>query len=168
MFSAPDSARVSREMMNLVIERDPADHIYRNCLAAIMAAFLMIGLSSCAALSLHQFTQPARDWQARSGQLLYRTPKTTLIGEVLVRFSKNGDFELTFSKGPGLTLLTLRQDATSAEIRGALARGGWAGQVAKAPPKLRGWLALRDQLVRAQDQQMIRYVAGPQTFVFRF
>ena len=27
---------------------------------------------------------------------MYRTPKTTLIGDVLVRFSKRGDFELTF------------------------------------------------------------------------
>ena len=42
-----------------------------------------------------------REWQARSGQLLYRNARTTLIGDVLVRFSKSGDFELTFSKGPG-------------------------------------------------------------------
>jgi hypothetical protein len=140
----------------------------RFCLCAGAAVSLAIGLSSCAVPSNHQFTAPARDWQARSGQLLYRTPKTTLIGEVLVRFSKNGDFELTFSKGPGVTLLTLRQDKTSAEIRGALAGGGWAGGVAQAPPKLRGWLALRDRLIHAQDQHMVRYVAGAETFVFRF
>jgi hypothetical protein len=42
---------------------------------------------------------------------MYRTPNTTLIGDVLVRFSKSGDFELTVSKGPGVTLLSLRQDA---------------------------------------------------------
>ena len=151
--------------MTIELENAAIKRIHRTCFGAVMALFFLGG---CAVLSNHQFTAPARDWQARNGQLLYRNAKTTLIGEVLVRFSKNGDFELTFSKGPGVTLLTLRQDATSAEIRGALARNGWAGEVAHAPPKLRGGLALRDQLQKAQDQQMVRYTSGTQTFVFRF
>ena len=49
---------------------------------------------------------------------MYRAPNTTLVGEALVRFSKTGDFELTVSKGPGITLLSLRQDATFAEVKG--------------------------------------------------
>ena len=65
---------------------------------------------------------------------MYRTPNTTLIGEALVRFSKTGDFELTVSKGPGITLLSLRQDATFAEVKGGLARQGWSGPVGQAPP----------------------------------
>ena len=124
-------------------------------------------LASCA-ISLHEFAGPARDWQARNGQLLYRTAKTTLIGEVLVRFSKTGGFELTFSKGPGVTLLTLEQDATFAQIKGALARGGWSGATATAPHRLLGWLGLRDELMRSQDKQLVRYVSGPETFIFRF
>jgi hypothetical protein len=129
---------------------------------------MILILSSCAMSSHHQFAQPSQDWQARSGQLLYRTAKTTLIGEVFVRFSKNGDFELTFSKGPGVTLLLIRQDASFAEVRGALAGPGWSGPANQAPKKLRPWLGLRDQLSRSQDRQSVRYVAGPESFLFRF
>ena len=47
---------------------------------------------------------------------MYRNTTTTVIGEVVVRSSENGDLELTFSKGPGVTLLTLRQDAKFAQV----------------------------------------------------
>lgn len=129
---------------------------------------MILILSSCAMISRHQFAQPSQDWQARSGQLLYRTAKTTLIGEVFVRFSKNGGFELTFSKGPGVTLLLIRQDAAFAEVRGALAGPGWSGPANQAPKRLRPWLGLRDQLIRSQNRQSVRYVAGPESFLFRF
>src|SRR5215212_1464884 len=94
---------------------------------------------SCATNSRHEFSDPARGWQSKSGQLMYRTPNATLIGEALVRFSKTGDFELTVSKGPGITLLSVRQDATFAQVKGGLARQGWSGPLANAPPQLRGW-----------------------------
>jgi hypothetical protein len=54
-------------------------------------------LTSCATMSRHQFAEPTGDWQARGGQLLYRGPKTTLIGDVFVRFSKNGELETQIS-----------------------------------------------------------------------
>jgi hypothetical protein len=98
---------------------------------------------------------------------MYRTPKTTLIGDVLVRFSKRGDFELTFSKGPGVTLLNLRQDAGFAEVKGPFAEGSWSGAVEQAPKPLRGWLGLRDKLIYSQDRS-VRYTAGNETFLFRF
>ncbi len=91
---------------------------------------------------------------------MYRTPNTTLIGEALVRFSKTGDFELTVSKGPGIALLSLRQDATFAEVKGGLARQGWSGPVGQAPPQLRGWLGLRDQFLHAPDRKTLRYALG--------
>jgi hypothetical protein len=72
------------------------------------------------------------------------------------------------SKGPGITLLSLRQDATFAEVKGAFARQGWSGPVAQAPPQLHGWLGLRDQFIRAPDRKIVRYAAGNETFVFRF
>ena len=137
-------------------------------LNAVLIALAIVDLTACATTSTHQFVEPARDWQVRSGQLLYRTQKTTLIGEVLVRSSKSGDFELTFSKGPGVTLLILRQDATFAEVKGPLARQGWSGPIDRAPPQLRGWLSLRDKLLHARDRQPIRHVAGPETFLLRF
>ena len=71
---------------------------------------------------------------------MYRTAKTTLIGEALVRFSKTGDFELTVSKGPGITLLSLRQDAGFAEFNANFTGQRWSGPTAQAPSQLRGWL----------------------------
>ena len=135
---------------------------------ALVIALAIVDLTSCATTSPHQFAEPAGDWQMRNGQLLYRNAKTTLIGEVLIRYSKNGDFELTFSKGAGVTLLALRQDSSFAEIKGPVVRGGWSGQVEQAPQRLRGWLNLRDKLIRAQDRHAVRYATGTETFLFRF
>ncbi len=125
-------------------------------------------VTSCTTISSHEFSQPNAGWETKTGQLMYRSPRTTLIGDALVRFSKTGDFELTVSKGPGITLLSIRQDATFAEVKGAFARQGWSGLVAQAPAQLRGWLGLRDQFVRARDQKTLRYVSGNETFLFRF
>jgi hypothetical protein len=134
----------------------------------VLLAVTLACLIGCATISRHEFSEPAAGWQTKSGQLMYRTPKTTLIGDALVRFSNSGDFELTVSKGPGITLLSLRQDATFAEVKGAFARQGWSGPVADAPPQLRGWLGLRDEFLRAPDQKTVRHVSGDESFLFRF
>ena len=125
-------------------------------------------LTSCASVSQHQFAEPAAGWQTKTGQLMYRTPKATLIGEAIVRFSNTGDFELTVSKGPGITLLSLRQDADFAEFNANFTDQRWSGPTAHAPPQLRGWLGLRDQFLRAPNQKTLRYVTGSETFLFRF
>jgi hypothetical protein len=133
----------------------------------VLFAATLFHLAGCATTPRHQFAEPAGNWQTKSGQLMYRTAKTTLIGDVLVRFSKSGDFELTFSKGPGVTLLSLRQDASFAEVKGPFAGGRWSGAVEQAPKPLRAWLGLRDKLIHSQDQS-VRYTTGKETFVFRF
>ena len=125
-------------------------------------------LTSCASVSHHQFSEPAAGWQTKTGQLMYRTAKATLIGEAIVRLSKTGDFELTVSKGPGITLLSLRQDAAFAEFNASFTGQRWSGPTASAPPQLRGWLGLRDQFLRAPNQKTLRYVSGSETFLFRF
>ena len=99
---------------------------------------------------------------------MYRNAKTTLIGDVVVRFSQDGDFELTFSKGPGVNLLVIRQDATFVEVKGPLARQGWSGPVDHVPPQLRGWLGLREKLIQAMDRQSVRHTSGAETFLLRF
>src|SRR5437763_13037165 len=98
--------------------------------------------------------------------------------DVLVRFAKAGYFEITFSKGPRVTLLALRQDSTSAEIKGPLAGRGWSGPIDAAPQQLRGWLELRDKILDAlaaaspsgggSDRHQVRHVSGSETFLFRF
>jgi hypothetical protein len=125
-------------------------------------------LTSCASVSRHQFSEPAAGWQTKSGQLMYRTAKATLIGEALVRFSNTGDFELTVSKGPGITLLSLRQDTGFAEFNSSFAGKHWSGPTAQAPQQLRGWLGLRDQFLRAPNQKTLRYTSDGETFLFRF
>jgi hypothetical protein len=137
----------------------------RPYLVFIVVAFC---LTSCASVSRHQFSEPAAGWHTRSGQLMYRTAKATLIGEALVRSSSTGDFELTVSKGPGITLLSLRQDATFAEFNASFTNQRWSGPTSSAPPQLRGWLGLRDQFLRAPNQKTLRYVSGSETFLFRF
>src|SRR6266513_218913 len=141
---------------------------------AVATAFIVIlwiaslCVTSCATVSSHEFSQPGPDWQTKTGQLMYRSPNANLIGEAIVGFSRTGDFQFSVSKGPGITLLSLRQDAIFAEVKGAFAHQGWSGPVEKAPPQLRGWLGLRDQFVHAPNQKTLRYVSGNETFLFRF
>src|SRR6266496_155723 len=139
--------------------------VRRLCLFRFPAIALFC-VTSCATISHHSFYGPTANWQTKSGQLMYRTDQTTLMGDVLVRFSKSGDFELLLSKGP-VPLLTLRQDASFAEVKGPFAKGGWSGPVEQAPKPLRAWLGLRDKLIHSQDRS-VRYTAGNETFMFRF
>jgi|SRR5436190_4711946 len=140
-------------------------HVFSKFLILICA--ICLGLTSCETIR-HHFLEPSKDWQVRNGQLLYHGRKTSLIGEVLVRFSKTGDFELTFTKGPGIALLELRQDATFASVKGPLARGGWSGPAAQAPTRLRGWLQLRELLMASGDKTSVRHAFDGETFTFRF
>ena len=127
-------------------------------------------LASCqtAPRSSHQFTEPAGGWQTKSGQLSFTDKQTSLIGEFLVRSSKTGDFELTFTKAGGITLLSMRQDMTHGKVEGPLARRGWAGPLTEAPARLRGWFELRDKIAKAPSGAMIRHDSGEQTFTLRF
>ena len=140
----------------------------QRAVAASLLVITAVCLTSCAFISQHQFAEPAAGWQTKTGQLMYRAPKATLIGEAIVRFSNTGDFELTVSKGPGITLLSLRQDAGFAEFNASFTDQRWSGPTAHAPPQLRGWLGLRDQFLRPPNQKTLRYVTGSETFLFRF
>lgn len=146
---------------------DWAIEVNRLYLIAILAIACFC-LTNCASVSHHQFPEPAAGWQTKTGQLMYRTTKATLIGDAIVRFSKSGDFELTVSKGPGITLLSLRQDAGFAEINASFTGQHWSGPTASAPLQLHGWLGLRDQFLRAANQKTLRYATGSETFLFRF
>ena len=129
--------------------------------------FAFLSLTSCQTLR-HQFLEPTPDWQAKIGQLQYRGPRTSLIGEVLVRYSTADDFELTFSKGPGVNLLTVRQDDKFVRVSGPLARGSWSGPPNDAPARLRGWVSLREILTHAQSEPLVRQTVGPDSFTFAF
>ncbi len=144
----------------------PGGSVNRFYLKRLVIALAIVDLTGCVTGLRHQFAEPSRDWQMRSGQLMYASSTATLIGDVVVRFSKNGDFELTFSKGPGVMLIVVREDATFARIEGPLAGGRWSGRVDQAPPRLRGWIELRNKLTGAH--RVVRHVVGSETFRFRF
>ena len=131
---------------------------------------LSLGLAGCqtTTASSHQFSEPSAAWTTKTGQLAYNDKKLSLIGEVLVRYSKQGDFELTFTKAGGITLLSLRQDAGFGKAEGPMARRGWSGPLAQAPAHLRGWYQLRDKVVNARNGATVRHDAGEQTFTLRF
>jgi len=74
-------------------------------LRAAVTALAIVDLTNCATTPQHQFTEPAGSWQVRSGQLLYRAPATTLIGDVIIRSSKSGDFELDVFKRSGRAIV---------------------------------------------------------------
>lgn len=92
----------------------------------------------------------------------------SLIGEVLVRYTKQGDFELTFTKAGGITLLSVRQDANFAQAEGPLARGRWSGPIAQAPARLRGWFELREKIAAGRRTDSLRHESGEQSFTLRF
>ena len=141
----------------------------KTILPVLACALLALGLSGCqTTMPPRQFAEPATGWQTKTGQLAYKDQRMSLIGEVLVRYSKSGDFELTFTKAGGITLLTVRQDANFAQAEGPLARGRWSGSTADAPARLRGWFELRDKVVKAPRTASIQHVAGEQSFTLRF
>jgi len=130
---------------------------------------LMLTMALClAGCAIHQFAQPSRSWIARNGQLSYHGPKTSLIGEVLIRYSSRGDFELTFSKGPGVSLLVMHTDQTFARVQGPLARIPWSGPIPQPPARAAGWLALRAEVLSHPEKKIVRVSEGPETFVLRF
>jgi len=137
-----------------------------NSLRQIIGVVVVACLTSCATTSNHQFAAPTPQWETRTGQLAYRGPNVSLIGEVLVRTSSTGDMELTFSKAPALTLMTIKQDAQFASAEGPLARGGWAGPTASAPERLRGWFALREKIVTERSSAQL--TNGAESFNLRF
>ncbi len=137
-------------------------------LVSALTAVIAFGLTSCQTTSTHQFAEPTGAWQTRFGQLAYCGPKMSLIGEVLVRNTKSGDFELTFSKGPGVALLTLRTDASFGQAEGPLARGGWSGPLANAPARLRGWFALREKVLARSGKSAVFHTEAGETFNLRF
>lgn len=134
-------------------------------MSRLIIAIAALFLWGCA---IHQFMEPSREWTTRNGQLSYRGPKRVIIGEVLVRFSNRGDFELTFTKGPGLTMLTVRSDPSFARVQGPLAGLPWSGEIQKPAARARGWLALRAAILRDPKKQDIRLSEGGETFVLRF
>ena len=133
--------------------------------AAILAAALLAGCQTP-----HQFAAPDKTWKTHIGQLKYSDATRTLIGDVVVQQRGAQDFQLEFQKAGGISLLTLREDATTARAEGLFARGSWQGSPAAAPKHLRNWVALREAFQQPASGAMRKmdFPADGQSFVFQF
>ena len=112
------------------------------CVFLSVLAICAIALSGCQ--TPHQFATPDKTWKTHIGQLKYADKTRTLIGDVVVQQRGAQDFQLEFQKAGGISLLTLREDATTARAEGLFARGSWQGAPSAAPRHLRNWVALRE------------------------
>ena len=98
------------------------------------------------------FLEPDADWQAKNGQLLYRGKKNNVDRRSAGAIFEAGDFELTFTKGPGIALLEVRQDANFASVKGPLARGSWSGRPRARRRDCAAGCELRELLLASGDK----------------
>src|SRR5947207_14182101 len=87
-FANPGSSRWRYAVMVGAIDRNRSEPDWRLRAVRVHHLYLvacLVALTRCATPSTHQFTQPSRDWQERTGQLPYRNPKTTAIADIIVR-----------------------------------------------------------------------------------
>jgi hypothetical protein len=92
----------------------------------------------------------------------------SVIGDVVVRRSKQGDLQLAFSSGPGFPLMRLSQSGTVARAEGVLARGSWQGAPERAPQHLRGWIRLARTVAAGNVDRNLTLTAEGERFVCRF
>lgn len=100
----------------------------------------------------------------RTGQMRYSSAERSFVGEFSMRVSP-GEFQLDVSKGPGVTVMSLREVARA----GARVEGGgrtWQGAANRAPKAVQSWLALDDVFAgRPGDGSWTATKRGAQTTV---
>ncbi len=138
------------------------------CAVALLAAAgAALPLTGCQTAS--GFPQPAANWQTFQGQLRYSSGTTgkSVIGDVVIRRSPLGDFQLEFQSGPGFPLMRLYRSGDQVRTEGVLARGSWQGAAEKAPKPLLGWASLPTAFAGHQHKRLDVTLAGDH-FVFQF
>ena len=111
-----------------------------------MTAVCLLLVTGC---STYQFTTPTANWQTQIGQLLYGSPKRTIIGETVVTRMGDSQFQLDFMAGPGLSILKLRKDGNRGRAEAAFARVSWQGNADHSVGPLKSWFALHEVFTAA-------------------
>jgi hypothetical protein len=115
------------------------------------------------------FPAPGADWQTFAGQLHYTSATgRSIIGDVVIRRSPHGDFQLEFASGPGFPLMRIWQSGEVARAEGALARGSWQGPANKPPKRLEGWFHLRETFAHQTHPRQLSANQGGEHFAFHF
>jgi hypothetical protein len=95
-------------------------------------------LAGCASTPI---PNPQPTWSQATGQIQSIGGKIAIVGEIVIRYDEE-NFLAEITKGPALPLLRIYAKGDTVVARGALARGTWSGQPAKAPAALQAWAAL--------------------------
>ncbi|MDD5349848.1 MAG: hypothetical protein PHQ12_06520 [Chthoniobacteraceae bacterium] len=111
-------------------------------LRPVLAALLLFPLAACQ--TAREFPAPGSHWKNAQGQLQYRTPKRSVIGETVLSGNGTQDFQLDYMAGPGVPLMRLREAGQVARMEGIFAGGSWQGDPAHAHGRLASWAALRE------------------------
>jgi hypothetical protein len=83
--------------------------------------------------------------KTRVGQLQYSYGGHSVVGDIILRTLKAGDYDLYFSKG-GVTVLEFQTRGSHMAATGLLAKNGWSGNTDEALGPLRPWAMLREVL----------------------
>jgi hypothetical protein len=114
-------------------------------LAISRILFVGVALTLAGCAIVQPISPLGQEAKTHLGQLLYVTPKRSIIGDVLIRNLPGGDYDIEFSKG-GVAVLQLQLRGSRMTATGLFARTGWKGDVHHAPGPLRAWARLKEIL----------------------
>ena len=83
--------------------------------------------------------------KTRVGQLQYSYGGHSIVGDIILRSLKGGDYDLYFSKG-GVTILEFQTRGSHMAATGMVAKNGWSGQTSEARGPLKPWAMLSEVL----------------------
>ena len=115
-----------------------------------MALFICLLVTGCAGVS-QLLPPPGQGWTTHLGQLAYSSKKRDFMGDIVMQVSPDGGIKLDFMKGPGPSLVSIRQTTERARVEGALMPIAWQGAPASAPALLSGWLTIQPTLQALQS-----------------
>ena len=113
---------------------------------------LVLLLSGVACQTTRQFPTPNPQSKPLVGQLLYSSPKRTFVGDFTAQVSAT-DFQLEVTKGPGMSLIFVR-DSSGTLARVEALGHSWQGNPRFAPGIMRNWLATAAFYMRRVGTQL--------------
>jgi hypothetical protein len=110
-----------------------------------MSRYLLLfclALSFSACKTVNELPGLGSDAKNHDGQMVYQTPHTSIVGDVILRTRPNGDYDLIFSKG-GAQMLQLQAHEGTLVATGLFAKNGWTGPIDHALGPLKAWALLK-------------------------
>jgi len=113
--------------------------------------FLALILSACQ--TVNELPGLGSNAKRHDGQMVYQTPRTSVAGDVILRTSPNGDYDLVLLKG-GVQVLQIQAHDGQLVATGMFAGNGWTGPVDRAPGPLKSWALLKQVIPYFDSTQM--------------